>query len=355
VDTSLNENIESEFLKLKGMSNLFPNNHDYVRDYEDFKEKFDQDVHKEVKTKILEIEKDGYYNDHGADHIAMVINRVSMILERLNVTFTKGSEGFYISPYEVYILLMAIQLHDTGHLIASRADHAKKGKELLSKFDKGSKLSAGEKKYIGDIAKSHGGKDNPIGKLPLEDDISHQVIRPQLLAALLRLGDELAEDKTRASQFLLDIGSIEETSIIFHLYSACLDSIVFNGNEVKMTFYIEDKFLKQKYKMKNSSGIHEQYLLDEIYKRTFKTFTESLYCSRFLPEKSRISSVKVNIILLTVSDQDEIKRISYELKENGYPLISSTDIYSMCETLTENGNKLDGDFINSLISEKTEA
>lgn len=351
MNINLNETIESEFLKFKDKTNVFPNDKDYVNIYEQLKQKFDKEVHPEVKTKILEIESEGYYNDHGVDHIKMVINRTSRLLDNIGVTFDKGeSDKTYISPYELFILLMSIQLHDTGHLIASRADHARKGKELLSKFDSGNFLTTAEKKHIGDIAKAHGGKDNPIGVLPIQEHLSHQLIRPQLLAALLRLGDELAEDTTRASNFLLNIGQIAETSIIFHLYSNCMDSININGSEIKIIFYIEDKFLTEKYKMNTKEGIVESYLIDEIYKRTFKTFTESLYCSRFLPEKGRINSVKVNINLLSSQDQDEIRKISYELKELGYPYLKGQDIFSLCTTLNEGENKIDGEFIKNLIS-----
>lgn len=355
MNISLNENIESEFLKFKGITNVFPHGKDYVNIYEQFKQKFDTEIHPEVKTKILEIEKDGYYNDHGVDHIKMVINRVSWLLDNIKVTFKEDDSNlYYISPYELFILLMSIQLHDTGHLIASREEHAKKGKELLSKFDSGNVLSAAEKKHIGDIAKAHGGKKDPIGLLPITEHLSHQEIRPQFIASLLRLGDELAEDKTRASNFLLEIGHIEPTSEIFHLYSASIDSINVNGSEIKITFYIEDKYLTKKYPVKTSSSTtEEKYLIDEIYKRTFKTFTESLYCSRFLPEKSRINCVKVNINLLSSLDHDEIKKISYELKENGYPLISNQDIFTLCTTLNENGAKIDGEFINNLISQNS--
>jgi hypothetical protein len=343
-------NIEDEFLKFKDNLKVFPNVKNYVLLYGLFKSKFDRDIHPEIKTKILEIEKSGYYNDHGTEHIKMVICRVSWILDNLGVTFIKEEHaGFYISPYELFILLMAIQLHDAGHLIASRGDHAKKGKELLSKFDSGEELSSSEKKHIGDIAKAHAGTDDPIGKLSNKDDISHQEIRPQLLASLLRLGDELAEDRTRASTFLLHLGNIEPTSEIFHLYSASLDSVKIYGNEIKIDFYIEDNLLVKKYPIKTKNGIGEQYLIDEIYKRTIKTFTESLYCSRFLPDKSRINSVKVNITLLTKEDQDEIRKISYELVESGYPTMLKNDIFEICKSLVENGNKIDGEFINTLV------
>jgi hypothetical protein len=346
-------NIEEEFLSFEHQTHAFPHTKDYVGLYKEFKAAFDKQIHPEIKTKILEIEKDGYYNDHGIDHIKMVIDRVSKILTCVNATLIKSQEGFYISPYEVFILLLAIQLHDAGHLISSRDEHAKKGKELLAKFDAGNKLSTAEKMIIGNIARAHGGKNDPIGNLETSFHLSHERVRPQLLAALLRLGDELAEDETRASKFLLDIDNLEQTSVIYHLYSASLNSIELSGNEISLIFYVTDKYLIDTYPKKRAATIIQEYLINEIYSRAQKTFTESLYCSRFLPEESRFNKVKVKINLLTSLDQDEITEpIGFELKEHGYPTISNDDIYSLCEGLKRGSQKIDGEYISGIVKSK---
>ena len=291
-------NIEVEFNALAGNNNSFPEKKDYVSTYNTFKHNFNTQIHPDIKTKILEIEKSGFYNDHGVDHIKMVIERASWILSCANASLEKKDNHFFISPYEVFILLMAIHLHDTGHLIASRADHAKAGREILAKFDKGGVLSIAEKRIIGSIAQAHGGKNDPIGKLEPEISISHQKIRPQLLAAVLRLGDELAEDKTRASTFLLDIGQIEKTSEIFHLYSASLDSLDLANNEISFEFCFLDRLSTVKYPKMVKGKLEEVFLIDEIYERTLKTFTEALYCNRFLNHDLRFNKVKVNILIL---------------------------------------------------------
>lgn len=344
------DNIESAFIALREKEHKgFPSNKNYINIYEELKTKFDTQVHPEVKTKILEIEKEGYFNDHGVDHIKMVIDRATWLLNELDASLENHKEYFYISPYEVFILLMAIQLHDTGHLIASRKEHAEKGKELLTQFDSGKFLSTAERKHIGDIARAHGGKDDPIGKLQVEENLSHQKIRPRLLAAILRLADELAEDKSRASKFLLDIGNIADTSEIFHRYSDSLESITISGGELKLDFYTHHEVLLKTYPVKTKSGTADRFLIDEIYDRTFKTYTESLYCSRFLPEKARINCVKVNINILKSDNDEEIKKISYELKETGYPFISDKGIYDLCESLKENNVNLDGNYVKQLI------
>lgn len=345
-------NIETEFLNFAGNAGVFPYNKDYTAIYSTFKRKFDTEIHPEVKTKILEIEKTGYYNDHGVDHIKMVIERASWILNCVNPVFTQAKEGFYISPYELFIILMAIQLHDTGHLIGSRSDHAMLGKSILAKFDKGDMLSTAEKKIIGDIAKAHGGINDPIGKLETHTNVSHHKIRPQLLAAILRLGDELAEDKTRASTFLQDINAIERTSEIFHRYSSSLDSIELTGKEINMDFYMSGHITTSQFLKINRDGEVKQYLIDEIYDRTMKTFSECLYCNRFLPDGCRFTKIKVKINILDENHSDVITPISYELIESGYPSIQKDSIFEICESLKVGNSKKDGQFISELIKRK---
>lgn len=344
---NINFNLETEFNHFRGKENVFPEKKDYASLYETlFKPSFNTKIHPEVKTKILEIEKTGYYNDHGVDHIKMVIERASWILSCMNTSLEKKEGSFYISPYETFILLMAIHLHDTGHLIASRKDHAKAGKELLAQFETGGILSIAEKRIIGNIAQAHGGKEDPIGKLEPEISLLHHKIRPQLLASILRLGDELAEDRTRASNFLIDIGKIERTSEIFHLYSASLDSLDLSNNEISIEFCFLDKISIKKYPKMVKGKEESVYLIDEIYERTLKTFTEALYCNRFLPPECRFNKVKVNILILNEKDHEKIVSIRYELKELLYPTVVIKNIYDICDTLKDGENEKNGEYIS---------
>ncbi|RYU93168.1 HD domain-containing protein [Emticicia agri] len=363
-------NIETEFLKFKYTDDSFPDyaRKNYISIYNVLKTQFDTQIHPEIKTKILEIEKSGFYNDHGVDHIKMVVDRVSRLISLLNPTFkkieskNKNLEKFYISPYEIFILLMAINLHDAGHLIASRDDHAKKGTELLSRFDSADLLDRGEKIAIGKIAKVHGGKDDPISRLEPVLSLSNSNIRPQFLAALLRLGDELAEDKSRASNLLLKLKDentydketiMDPTSELYHRFSACLDSISLDNHEIKLHFYVlEDQLLSEYPKVINKKGdIINQFLLDEIYKRTLKTFTETLYCNRYFPASMRFNSVIGEIHLLTKYQEEIHEPIKFFLKENGYPLLQSDDIFELCgkDLIKSNGDKIDGNYIANLI------
>lgn len=348
-------NIERAFLEIKCFTS-FPSGSDYVSQYNVLTGLFNKDIHPEIKSKILEFEKEGYYNDHGIEHINMVIDRVSKIID----VFIRNESAFCLSDYEIFILLIAIHLHDAGHLIGKRKDHANKVHELLSRHC-GKLLTAAERRTIGDIAKAHGGKDDPIGKL-VNEHISGYEIRTQLLAAILRLGDELAEDKTRASLGLLNLEDdgkntpnihIDLYSEIYHRFSESLDSIRIQGNEIKISFCINKKMLFKKFQKKIGEGnIEVAFLLDEVYSRTYKTFLETLYCNRFFPSMSRFNVIKVKIDLLSEYDET-FRTISYELKEKGYP--SNENMESLIyEQIKEGDTVLDGAYFAKLIKNEYE-
>lgn len=353
-------NLEELFLSNKINDNSFPSGKDYIATYTILKNNFEKNIHPEIKTKILEIEREGYYNDHGVDHIKMVIDRISKIIEN----FKQNESSFSLSNYEVFILLIAANLHDAGHLITNRKGHANAAKELLSRFDKApnSLLDPGERRIIGDIAKSHGGKDDPIGKLASEDHISGIKIRPRLLASILRLADELAEDKTRASRFLLylkDEGDtqnnpLDDFSEIFHRFSESIDSIYIEGNVIKLSFCVNSKQLIKKFKKKSGDSETTHFLLDEIYERCLKTFLETLYSNRFFEPNNRYTKITVKIYLLDEYEDYLIDPISFVLEENGYPSIGRGDIFEMCKKNLKDttGADINGEYIARLIEQK---
>ena len=59
-------------------------------------------------------EDQGIYTDHGPDHFDSVIRYAGKLLN-LPVVI-EGNEKICISPYEVFILLVSILLHDAGNI-----------------------------------------------------------------------------------------------------------------------------------------------------------------------------------------------------------------------------------------------
>lgn len=210
---------------------------------------------------------------------------------------------------------------------------------------------------IANIARAHGGKDDPIGRLS-EEGILGISVRTKLLASILRLSDELADDSTRASKGLLKLEDqkldapnkhINEYSEIYHRYSQALHSVEVIGNEIKLSFCIQEEQLERLFRKKDDKGnITEHYLLDEIFERTEKMFLESLYCNRFFPINCRVNAIKVKINLLEEYSVS-FKTYSYEIEESGYPSITNG---SLVDLKDDSGNKINGAYIAALIKKR---
>ena len=335
-----NNNIEAWFLQRK--ESEFPDGHDYVAKYRTIRDYIRLYIHPEIKAIVKEYLPDSLLNDHGERHIAKVIDRATDLLKDNSVE---------LSPYETFFLLLSIQIHDAGHIINGRKEHEKNARKIISKFDN-TLISTPERKYISAIACAHSGKNNPIGNLHGEDIvyIFSTNVRIKLIASILRLADELADDFTRTSVFLREKELIMEESQIFHEFSACLDSCkaLTKSKEIKMIFYLESKHISNPLK-KNGVDI---FLIDEIYERTLKTFTECLYCNRFLPESARINMVSVEINFCDKDGEDFFRKVSYRIEEQDYPIFPKEfNIFSFCEKdLIDDGNKMTGKYLSEKLT-----
>lgn len=336
------QTLEEYFYSFENDLSVFPGSNNYVSSYKKFKQFMDQHVHPEVKSFVTRLNHKVYLNDHSERHVRMVIEKVSQILN-------PGPDFNVLTPYECFLLLTAIQIHDAGHIPDGRENHAERAGDFLEQFNKYD-IATPERVMIFQIAKAHSGTDDPIGALQIEEDYSNEKVHLRMLAALLRIGDEMADERSRGSGYLLDKGCIEEKSRIFHAFSCCLHTFIprMQSHDVLMKFSIPRNLCKEEFI--TSKG--KTYLLDEIYTRTIKTFQECLYYNRFVQEKLAITSVYVKIDFI---DDNEVKAyfdsISYKLEEKGYPTHLSNDIFSLCgDALTnKKGNQLDGAYVSSQV------
>lgn len=310
----------------------FPSEKDYVAIYRTFKQFMNSEIHNEVKSVTTRLDNKVYLNDHSANHVKMVMQKVSAILKDCS----------YLTPYECFILLVAIQIHDAGHIFNGREGHEKTGRNLMEKLE----VTTMEKKIIGDIARAHSGKNDPIGGLSYKTTILGQTVRIQELAALLRFGDELADENSRASSYMLEKGLIPEESKLYHAFSESLYNFMPDkeSHSIQMGFCLTKQQVQNKYKKENS----DIYLLDEIYIRTFKTFQECLYYNRFVNYEHQFHSINIKIEFLDEFDSF-FDPISYRIEEKGYPTLLINNVFEYCGTqLERSANKLTGEYVRSV-------
>lgn len=252
------------------------NTHDYLNEH----------VHPTVQNRAELIDKGVYLTDHGAKHIELVLNRISELVGKGDSFKAEGlARGVYrpsLMPYEVFLIVMAAHFHDVGNMYG-REGHEKRILEVMEMSGALKPIDWAERRLIASIASCHGGKiagdKDTIRHLPAGDQQNGSVhYRPQLLAAVLRLADELADEYSRADNFgMLEGGKLPPTCLIYHKYAAALQvSIKGPSGQINLAFNLMAADLRQPFKKVVEGKIRSVFLLDEIYERTLKTFYEKI-------------------------------------------------------------------------------
>lgn len=336
-------------------ANQFPFNNStmsYFDRYTQMASKLDRDYH--IHVSAGSSAKDGgMLTDHGPGHIKTVINRAAALLDN------KKNKN-KLNGYEIYLLLCAIHFHDLGNIFG-RKKHEKRVSEMMGHV--GSFLGDSvEKNMIRQIAEAHGGKVNEsrdtICHLAPNTAVNGIDVRPQMLAAILRFADELADDSHRANNVLLSVDAIPKSSLIYHKYASCLHSVMLRESckSVELNYEINiDEMTKKFPKLNTKNGQYSEfYMLDEILERLNKMYQERLYCNRFMAPVVHVHSIVVKIKTCKVKEQigEELPEINFRLEELGYPDTSDLGIYAYSkdiENWQDTGKKLTGEvFANSL-------
>lgn len=316
---------------------------DYYSRYKVVADYLDREVHKHV-VPLNMLKDDGYLTDHGPDHIKKVIEKASELIENTKID---------LSAYEVFILLLSIQFHDVANIFG-RKKHARNSKKVIEEVQKVGDIEE-EGKIIWDIARSHSGEDgkeDTISDLPeLPEDFKNNEIRMRLLASILRLSDELADDSTRSSRYLIKKGLVPKKSQIYHQYARSLHSVKVDhhSKQLKLNFTLDTENSTSKYVLKNRN----KYLLDYIFQRVVKTYLECLYCMKFMREYVYISRLNVKIKFYQ-SLKELHPTIGFEIKEDGYPAYDKKNILDFCPELKNKSGraKWTGEKVSSYISRK---
>ena len=259
-----------------------------------------------------------HLNNHGKGHVDKVIQKASEMLH----FFDRG----HLTPYEGFFLLCAIQLHDTGN-VYGRENHEKEAGRILKEKGKPFITCSFERKVIEKIALAHGGAydgaRDTIRYLSPKKKLYDRDVRKQLLAAMLRFADELADDHSRADLEGLEQNTIMPGGIIYHQYSKALHTVKIKSNietgatEIDLCYDLDSDIAAKQFQ----KGKRSVFLLDEIYDRTLKMERERRYCMRYLRPCLSIDRINVNIVIHNANPLRSYEKheIAYSLEENGYP------------------------------------
>jgi len=302
-----------------------------------------------VTSGAIAADGSGHLTMHDSEHVGRVRQVASNLISQ--------SDIIDLTPFELTLLLIAVYLHDIGNVLG-RAGHERQIHRALTSA--GTSLTIDQVEYATakQIAGVHGGtvagSKDTISTLPERTAVSGEHVRPRLLAAILRLADELADDPARANRVQLNAGTLPPGSVIYHVVAAGLHSQMPDvaTREITLKFTFSDPSLFKKKLGKGSGQVH---LLNEIFDRSMKVFNEARYCSRFMRPYLEFERVKVDIMI----HDDELvplHDVIYTIAEHGYGDHRS-DIYDMVPELAayKGNGKLTPAYLKKLIAEAQEA
>lgn len=290
--------------------------HDYCERYLHIKEWLAANIYRDIGAATSC--DGGIYTGHDINHFESVIRTAGKLI---GLDAGEGQSS-PLKPYEVYLLLMGILLHDAGN-VYGRKEHEKKPYEILLMMGELSGNDDREKKRIAKIAQAHGGKieddKDTIARLCKEKDSYLSIqYRERLIAAIVRFSDEICEDRSRASRILAKTGGLPQKSEVYHKYALSISSVDIVRSEgiIKIQFSVAEQNLRERYMHPDSPG--GIYLIDYIMQRLTKMHLEHLYCLRFMKEVMPITRIDVTVEILDANN-DSIDEIPLRLEESGYP------------------------------------
>jgi uncharacterized FlaG/YvyC family protein len=268
----------------------------------------------------------GYYTAHNSEHFDEVVRHAG---DLLGATDNNIDSWKTLSPYELYVLLVAIRVHDVGN-IHGRELHEKQCFPFLRQHQELLGGDPSELKTIARIAEAHGGEQNgskdTISFLNTIEHVANIKIRSRLLAAIVRFADEICEHSGRAAKYLLKHGKIPKHSEIYHKYALAIKGSIYNSQDRRLhvTFNITTDDIVQTWgcgdRKKDNTHYDTIYLIDEILDRIEKMDRERRYCNMYSRGTYAVESIRATISIVDPITLDEIGEIPVpELMDEGYP------------------------------------
>ena len=273
-------------------------------------------LNKDILPWIRSIE--GSLTDHGPDHIRNVLDNAYQLI---------GPKS-ELNEIELYILCQSILFHDVGNLFG-RQKHNLNIPQIYIKIFSELWLSRQEMSLVISIGRSHSGKSPADGSKDTLKDLKTDFyestnVRVQLLAAILRFADELAEGPQRTSSHLINLNMFHPESQIYHMYaSATHVGIDRGGDRIALSYHIElDKF-----NFSAPTGVEEfSKFMKCIYSRVHKLDGERRYCKHYCDLLNPYKRTSVSFSFWSNDHQIDLSVAPFELDDLFVPGSDLKDI-----------------------------
>ena len=293
----------------------------YIAKFRALEEHYFDKVHPQVDSGLLadsiQNAKNGEVPDimtiHGCRHVSDLVESLDKISE--SIDRREGTKS--LEPQEAYLLLCAAHIHDAGN-IGGRIDHPKRANHFIKKhtdlfYDTASRQN------IFDISSVHGGISEKYGK----DTLRHinrendTIPRLRLLAALLRVADELSENPERVQSELIDWFKSSNKSHMAYRYAEAFHKFDLNND----TLIISLRIYPEQHRYVAEIDDARIGFFEHFEKKIDKIEQEVRYCSQYGRPEFDIRIIKITVELYqdeTPSMATKTSCLTLKLDE-GYP------------------------------------
>ena len=327
VDHALANRLLTAFRDME--SNFFENVHVYV----------DMGLAmKEVEISTSKGQVPNLFTVHGCRHIFDLISNLDKLA--FGIMGTKNIDDNF-NVHEAYILLCAAHIHDSGNM-AGRDGHAERCSHTIrDNIQLFPETSMNTEIY--DIACVHGGNHPEYEKDTFRQLDADNYTRPRvpLLAALLRIGDELSENSGRVPSALLDKFEASPLSKLAHAYAESFASFKFEKETLFITYNVYKKHHELIVSISENDDKKEIDVdfYDFLEGKINKIEQEARYCSQYGRPFFNVTDIKITINQYkedVVSKRIKRKKLTLQLA-TGYPDSPTKTLAERCPELQDEG------------------
>lgn len=294
---------------------------DYMTNFRALENKFHKEIHSQVDAGLAidSALSSGGQNSphimtiHGCRHVSDLIEN----LDKVSKSMAEKREEAALTPQEAYILLCAAHLHDAGN-IGGRTGHPNRSRDLI-KNHKSLFYDTESAQNIFDVARVHGGESETFGRDTIREITSDNYTHPRLplLAAMLRMVDELSENPERAPSELTKWFKASPESNKAYKYAQSFRGFTLQNDTLALTL----RAGPEQYVPDESNGIQEGEYFQHLEHKIDRIEREARYCSQYGRPDFDIREIKVTIHFHELEHPSPVTKTSSLTLEldRGYP------------------------------------
>ncbi len=256
--------------------------------------KFFETVHRDTDTGLAMAEVQAaegntpnVFTRHDGGHVRDLIVSIDKLAE--SIAEKRGHDDLGIE--DAYVLLCAAHVHDAPNK-DGRHNHPRRCAALIE-GKKDLFADSARMQYIAHVASAHGGEHKQYGpdtisELAMNGD-SYTPPRLPLLAAILRLADELSDNPQRVPEGLVEDRDVAERSELAFAYARSFTRFELRKDTLKIVFSLYPRDLQTTAPQLGLS------FMDHLEERIDKLERESRYCSQY--GRPALNVAQIDIVL----------------------------------------------------------